>query len=42
MIAPTIRFRGQAGEQAPMFFGDPSGNALEFNAFADRWQLFAR
>jgi extradiol dioxygenase family protein len=40
-IAPHIRFAGQAGEQATMFFCDPSGNALEFKAFADDRQLFA-
>ena len=40
-IAPTIRFAGQVGEQATMFFCDPSGNALEFKAFADDSQLFA-
>ena len=40
VIAPTIRFRGQVGEQATMFFLDPSGNALEFKAFADDDQLF--
>ncbi len=40
IIAPTIRFRGQVGEQATMFFVDPSGNALEFKAFADDGQLF--
>ena len=40
-IAPHIRFRGQPGEQATMFFRDPSGNALEFKAFADDRQLFA-
>jgi extradiol dioxygenase family protein len=40
-IAPTIRFKGQPGEQATMFFRDPSGNALEFKAFADRRSLFA-
>ena len=40
-IAPHIRFKGQAGEQATMFFRDPSGNALEFKAFADDAQLFA-
>ena len=39
-IAPHIRFAGQAGEQATMFFRDPSGNALEFKAFADDSQLF--
>jgi uncharacterized protein len=41
-IAPTVRFKGQPGEQATMFFRDPSGNALEFKAFADRRALFAR
>ena len=40
-IAPHIRFRGQVGEQATMFFRDPSGNALEFKAFRDPGQLFA-
>jgi uncharacterized protein len=40
-ISPHIRFKGQAGEQATMFFRDPSGNALEFKAFADDNQLFA-
>ena len=39
-IAPHIRFRGQPGEQATMFFRDPSGNALEFKAFADDSMLF--
>ncbi len=41
VIAPTIRFEGQPGEQATMFFRDPAGNALEFKAFADPAQLFA-
>jgi extradiol dioxygenase family protein len=41
-IEPYIRFEGQVGEQATMFFLDPSGNALEFKAFADLSQLFAR
>jgi uncharacterized protein len=41
-IAPHVRFKGQAGEQATMFFRDPSGNALEFKAFADDAMLFAR
>ena len=41
-IAPHIRFEGQPGEQATMFFHDPSGNALEFKAFGDDDQLFAR
>ncbi len=40
-IAPHIRFKGQPGEQATMFFLDPSGNALEFKAFADDAMLFA-
>ena len=40
-IAPHVRFKGQPGEQATMFFRDPSGNALEFKAFADLGQLFA-
>ncbi len=41
-IAPYIRFEGLVGEQATMFFRDPSGNALEFKGFADDEQLFAR
>lgn len=41
-IDPHIRFQGQAGEQATMFFRDPSGNALEFKAFADDAMLFAK
>jgi uncharacterized protein len=41
VIAPHIRFAGQVGEQATMFFYDPSGNALEFKAFADDAMLFA-
>jgi extradiol dioxygenase family protein len=41
-IPPTVRFRGQAGEQATMFFRDPSGNALEIKAMADPANLFAR
>lgn len=40
-IAPHIRFKGQVGEQATMFFLDPSGNALEFKAFAHDAMLFA-
>jgi extradiol dioxygenase family protein len=40
-IAPHIRFAGQPGEQATMFFRDPSGNALEFKAFRDPASLFA-
>ena len=41
-IAPHVRFKGQVGEQATMFFCDPSGNALEFKAFADDSKLFAK
>jgi extradiol dioxygenase family protein len=41
VIEPTIRFRGQPGEQATMFFRDPSGNAIEIKALADIGQLFA-
>ncbi len=41
-IEPTIRFEGQVGEQATMFFRDPSGNALEIKAMADPAALFAR
>ncbi|QKG72388.1 VOC family protein [Erythrobacter mangrovi] len=40
-IEPTIRFKGQPGEQATMFFRDPSGNALEMKAFASDDMLFA-
>ncbi len=40
-IAPRIRFAGRPGEQATMFFHDPSGNALEFKAFRDPSKLFA-
>jgi len=42
LIEPQTRFRGQAGEQATMFVADPSGNALEFKAFADDAMVFAR
>ena len=42
IIEPYIRFEGQVGEQATMFFKDPSGNALEFKAFKDMSQLFAK
>lgn len=41
-IEPYIRFKGLVGEQATMFFYDPSGNALEFKAFKDLSQLFAK
>jgi extradiol dioxygenase family protein len=42
VIEPYIRFRGNRGEQATMFFLDPSGNALEFKAFKDISQLFTQ
>lgn len=41
VIEPHIRFKGQPGEQATMFFYDPSGNALEFKSFKDFSQIFA-
>ena len=41
VIKPRVRFQGEIGEQHTMFFKDPSGNALEFKAFADMGQLFA-
>jgi extradiol dioxygenase family protein len=41
VIAPYTRFKGQVGEQSTMFLLDPSGNALEFKAFADLKRLFA-
>lgn len=41
-IEPYIRFQGQPGEQATMFFYDPSGNAIEMKAFADLRKLFAK
>lgn len=40
VIAPTVRFEGEAGEQATMFLRDPAGNALEFKAMADPAKLF--
>ena len=42
IIAPQVRFKGQPGEQATMFLLDPCGNALEFKAFKDMGQLFAK
>ena len=42
VIEPYVRFKGEVGEQATMFFKDPSGNALEFKAFADMSQIFAK
>ena len=41
VIEPHVRFAGEVGEQHTMFFLDPSGNALEFKAFADDGQVFA-
>jgi extradiol dioxygenase family protein len=41
-IEPQVRFAGEAGEQSTMFVLDPSGNALEFKAFADEAMIFAR
>ena len=42
IIAPTTRFAGEVGEQATMFFRDPSGNALEFKTFRDKSMIFAQ
>jgi extradiol dioxygenase family protein len=42
VIEPHIRFKGQVGEQATMFFLDPCGNAVEFKAFANPASLFAK
>jgi len=42
IIEPYVRFKGEVGEQATMFFLDPSGNALEFKSFADIGQVFAK
>ena len=42
VIEPYVRFKGEPGEQATMFFLDPSGNALEFKAFNDDNQIFAK
>jgi hypothetical protein len=42
VIEPQIRFKGLPGEQATLFFLDPSGNALEFKAFADDAMVFAK
>lgn len=41
-IEPYVRFEGEPGEQATMFFRDPSGNAIEMKAFNDLGQLFAK
>jgi extradiol dioxygenase family protein len=42
IIEPYVRFKGEAGEQATMFFKDPSGNAIEFKAFQNMTSLFAK
>jgi len=42
IVEPHVRFQGEIGEQSTMFFLDPSGNALEFKAFADPSRVFAR
>lgn len=42
IIEPHIRFAGEAGEQATLFVRDPAGNALEFKAFRDEGQIFAK
>ena len=42
IIDPYVRFEGEVGEQATMFFLDPSGNALEFKSFKDSSQVFAK
>ena len=42
LIAPTIRFKGQQGEQGTFFVRDPSGNALEFKTFKDQQKLFVK
>ena len=41
VLRPNIRFKGEPGEQATLFIRDPSGNALEFKAFASRDEIFA-
>ena len=42
IIEPYIRFQGESGEQATMFFLDPSGNALEFKSFKDQSYIFKK
>lgn len=42
IIEPYVRFKGEVGEQATMFFLDPSGNAIEFKSFQDMSQVFAK
>lgn len=41
IIEPTIRFKGEIGEQMTMFFRDPSGNAIEIKAFKNMSNLFS-
>jgi hypothetical protein len=41
IVGPRVRFEGQVGEQATMFFADPAGNMLEFKSFKDPARLFA-
>ncbi|MDN3720741.1 VOC family protein [Roseibium salinum] len=41
VLAPTIRFQGEPGEQSTMFFKDPSGNPIEIKGFADEAGVFA-
>ena len=42
IVEPYIRFQGESGEQATMFFLDPSGNALEFKSFKDQSYIFKK
>jgi extradiol dioxygenase family protein len=42
IVEPHVRFQGEVGEQSTLFFLDPSGNALEFKAFADPSRVFAK
>lgn len=42
VIEPYVRFKGEVGEQATMFFLDPSGNAVEFKSFVDFEQIFSK
>jgi uncharacterized protein len=42
IVEPYVRFKGQPGEQATMFFLDPSGNAIEFKAFREQSMIFAK
>jgi len=41
ILGPRIRFEGEPGEQATMFFSDPAGNMLEFKSFKDPERIFA-